>query len=189
MPAYSLKRLFMLLVSLCTCLLIFSRREIFVLSFSRILSLYLPPPISPQQFLPFISSHSRLPSIGFSPFRLLLIAVGSTPLTSVSGRTISSSTSSHTTAATLFAIFFTAERIFAIRKSGFLSDSHFAFHSPCIKVSSRSSVSSIMMSHLIFARISLPRSLFLLYLTTVVFLLTSSYDVNLQIIYFYIIFV
>lgn len=34
----------------------------------------------------------------------------------------------HTT--TLFAIFFTAEWIFAIRKSGFLSDSPFAFHSP-----------------------------------------------------------
>lgn len=38
--------------------------------------------------------------------------------------------------------FFTAERIFATRKSGFLSDSHFAFHSPWIKVSSRSFVSS-----------------------------------------------
>lgn len=126
---------------------------------SRILSLSLPPLISPRQFPPFISSHSRLPSIGFSTFRLLLIAVGSTPLTSVGGRAISSSTSPHTT--TLFAIFFTAEWIFAIRKSGFLSDSHFAFHSPYIKVSSRSSVSSIVMSHLIFARISLPSSLFL----------------------------
>lgn len=101
------------------------------------------PSLSPRTCVPSSAARSQLPSIGFSPFRLLLIALAATPLTGVSGRADSllrPLTSQRQRQPCV--------RTFFFRHGGFLRSTRVDFflirardrvRPPCIKVSFRSS--------------------------------------------------
>lgn len=97
-------------------------------------------PLSPRTCVP--SSPARLPSIGFSSFRLLLIALAATPLTGVSGRADSllRPLTSHGSGNLAFALFFRYNGFLRpVRVDFFLIRTRARVHPPCIKVSFRSS--------------------------------------------------
>lgn len=98
--------------------------------------------LSPRTCVPSSPARSRLPSIGFSPFRLLLIAFAATPLTGVSGRgeSLLRPLTSHDSGNLAFALFFRHDGFLRpMRVDFFLIHTRACVHPPCIKVSSQSS--------------------------------------------------
>lgn len=142
----SLKRRFSLLLSPRACLPI-----LFFFFFSRCALVPSPTPLafsrpsfslSPRTCVPSSPARSQLPSIGFSSFRLLLIALAATPLTGVSGRANSllRPLTSHDSGNLAFALFFRYNGFLRpVRVDFFLIRTRACVHPPCIKVSFRSS--------------------------------------------------
>lgn len=91
----------------------------------------------------FARARSQLPSIGFSPFRLLLIAFAATPLTNVTGRAdslLARPLTSHDSGNLAFALFFGYDGFLrSMRVDFFLISTRARVHPPCIKVSFQSS--------------------------------------------------
>lgn len=98
--------------------------------------------LSPRTCVPSSPARSQLSSIGFSPFRLLLIALAATPLTGVSGRADSllRPLTSRQRQPCVRTFFFSVRRIFAtMRVDFFLIRTRARVHPSCIKVSFQSS--------------------------------------------------